>query len=149
MIAFTLPLDPISIQHGGKRVCVVGGRPRFFKTKKAASWQTAVGLAANRHRPPQPFSCPLALEVTFVIRRPQSLSAKRHPDGRTPAPRRPDLDNLQKGLQDALQGFWEDDSQIVQLNLAKVYAARGEDPKIEIKIHKYNEQEEKERSSTN
>jgi Holliday junction resolvase RusA-like endonuclease len=80
--------------------------------------------------------------VTFVIRRPQSLGGKKHPEGRLLAPKRPDLDNLQKGLQDALKGFWEDDSQIVELNLRKVYAAKGEEPKIEVQIHTYEKTSE-------
>lgn len=142
MIAFTLPLDPHSVQHGGKRVAVINGKPRFFKTKKAASWANAVGLCANRYRPSQPFSCPVKLCVTFVIRRPQSLGGKKYPEGRLPAPKRPDLDNLQKGLQDALKGFWEDDSQIVELSLKKVYSAKGEEPKIEVEIHTYEEASE-------
>lgn len=135
MIAFTLPVDPLTVQTGGKRLVIIGGKPRFFKTKKVSSWEKAVGLIANRYRPPEPFSCPVVLQANFILRRPQRLNSKRHPDGRVVAPLRPDLDNLVKGLQDALKGFWADDSQVVDLHVRKYYAAKGEDAKIEVNIN--------------
>jgi Holliday junction resolvase RusA-like endonuclease len=139
MIRFVLPVDPLTVQTGGKRICVIAGRPRFFKTKKVEKWETAVGLLSNPHRPRTPFAGPIRLTAVFVLKRPQSLAGKKHPDGRLYSIKRPDVDNLVKGLQDALKGFWEDDSQVVEMALTKVYAAKGEEPKIEITIESINE----------
>ena len=133
-IAFTLPVDPMSIQFAGKRVMVRGGRPVFFKQKRASDWDTQIARLSAPYLPAQPFAGALYMEVTFVIRRPKALMGKRHPDGRIAHTKRPDIDNLQKGLQDALKAFWVDDSQIADLHLTKWYAAKDEEPSIRVRI---------------
>lgn len=58
---------------------------------------------------------PLNLQVTFVYRRPKK------PKYSVPQVR-PDIDNLIKQIQDALQGVWyEDDAQIVSVCASKEY----------------------------
>jgi Holliday junction resolvase RusA-like endonuclease len=49
---------------------------------------------------------------------------------------KPDLDNLSKGLTDALSkcGFWKDDCQIIALTAVKVYNDTPLPPRIEIKM---------------
>ena len=133
-ISFTLPVDPMSIQFAGKRVMVRGGRPVFFKQKRASDWDAQIARLSAPYLPAQPLADALAVEVEFVIRRPQALMGKKHYDGRLPHTKRPDIDNLQKGLQDALKAFWLDDSQIVDLHLTKWYAAKGEQPSISVRI---------------
>lgn len=136
-ITFTIPVCPASLQFSGKRVMVRAGRPIFFKQKKASDWEKIVGWYANPHRPANALEGPLKLAVTYVLKRPIALNAKRYSRERIPAPKRPDLDNLQKNLQDAVKGFWIDDAQIVKLDISKCYAAVAETPRIEITIDTY------------
>lgn len=118
---------------------VRGGKPIFFKTKKAVWFIDLVALFSKSHLPPRPCSGPIRMAVVYVLERPQALSGKKHNQGRILHTKRPDCDNLQKGVQDALKGFWLDDAQICDLHVTKVYAAKGESPKIEIKIESIDE----------
>jgi len=127
---FTLPVAPAPLQTSGKRLVIVQGRPRFFKSAKASAYQSAIALHSSRHLPKVPHSIPLALSLTFILPRPQRIKAA----GRVMAEKRPDLDNLVKGTQDALSDFWVDDSQIVLLVARKFHAAPGESPCIEVTI---------------
>lgn len=136
MISFTIPVDPMSVQFSGKRVMVRAGKPIFFKQKKVIKWEQSIEWLTAPYRPAEPLEGPLEMKVFFVLRRPKGLMAKKHSPDRMWNVHRPDLDNLQKGLQDALKAFWKDDSQIVRLSLGKAYTAIGEEPKIEVRINK-------------
>jgi Holliday junction resolvase RusA-like endonuclease len=138
-VAFTIPVCPKSLQFSGKRVMVRNGKPVFFKTKKAVWFIDLVALFSKSHLPPRPCSGPIRMSVVYVLERPQALSGQKHPQGRIAHTKRPDCDNLQKGVQDALKGFWEDDAQICDLHIVKFYAAKGESPKIEISIESIDE----------
>ena len=74
----------------------------------------------------------VAVELTFVLARPRRLGG----GDRAPHDRRPDSENLTKGVNDALSalGFWADDGQVSDLTVRKRYAASGEGASIEIKI---------------
>jgi Holliday junction resolvase RusA-like endonuclease len=139
-IYFTIPVAPLSVQFGGRRVGFSKSRrPVFFKDKRVEGWIEAVQLYANKYRPREPLSGVVHLKVVFVLPRPKSLSRKKDPEGRIWAPVRPDHDNLIKGLQDALTGFCLDDCQICVGTQIKLYCAKGEEPKMEISIDQLNE----------
>ena len=128
--SFTLPVIPKALQFSGKRLMVVAGKPRFFKDKKAQSYQNGIVLLCRQHLPESRYEMPLALELKFVTPRPQRLK----PTDSLEASKRPDLDNLIKGTQDALSEFWVDDGQIVCLIASKKYAPEGHFPCIGVTI---------------
>lgn len=135
-IRFTLPVCPQALQTSGKRMVIVGGRPRFFKNRKAQVYLDAIGGLAGQYRPASPFRGPISLDLFFVLPRPKSLMTKTAPDGLIPHTKRPDLDNLVKGTQDGLSlaGFWADDSQIFAGNPAKFYSEKGGQARIAVSI---------------
>jgi len=114
--SFVIPVAPKSLQFGGKRLCVIGGHARFFKDKKATAYQDEIRYRVRDHLPKVPHGGPLCLALTFNLPAPKAMKRIG------PAVKRPDLDNLIKGTQDALSDFWEDDSQIVRLFAQKFYA---------------------------
>ena len=120
---------------------VMGGRPVFYKDKKAKDWIKVVGFYANPHVPVNPIQGPICLTLTFVMKRPVALNGKKHNQGRIPCDKKPDTDNLCKCLTDALIGFWEDDAQITTLHASKCFAAKNEQPKIAISIQSINSDE--------
>jgi len=65
------------------------------------------------------------ITICFVMKRPKAMK----PGEREPHTKKPDLDNLVKGLCD---GFPWDDKNIHSLRAFKVYAATGENPCIVI-----------------
>ena len=88
--------------------------------------------------PDKPFSCPLRVGITFYFARPKSHYGTGRNAGKLKlnAPRlhtkRPDRDNLDKFVLDALDGvFWLDDSIVCDGRLRKVYSER---PRTEIEI---------------
>lgn len=139
MIQFTLPLEAIPVQTGGKRLMIRGGRPLFFKDKRTDRYYKAIAAFAARYVPPAPLEGPLKIELIFVMARPKRLMRKADPEDRIWCPVRPDWDNLCKGICDGLQGFWLDDAQIVRADVEKLYAAKGESPKIHVTIRPINE----------
>lgn len=62
----------------------------------------------------------------FMI--PQSFSKKKRNElNEKPCPKKPDCDNIAKSILDALNGIaYDDDSQIVELSVSKVYSANEE-----------------------
>ena len=135
-ISFTLAIEPQSLQTSGKRLCIVAGRPRFFRSKEAEAFRRNVTALCLPHRPAAPLNGPLHVELTFVLPRPGRLDSRRYPDARIPCDRRPDTSNLVKAFEDILTEarFWHDDGQLARHTLEKHYAARGESPCIEVAI---------------
>lgn len=62
----------------------------------------------------------------FMI--PQSFSKKKRNElNEKPCPKKPDCDNIAKSILDALNGIaYDDDAQIVELSVSKVYSATEE-----------------------
>jgi Holliday junction resolvase RusA-like endonuclease len=139
-ITFEVAMEAIPVQTGGKRMFVgKTGKPVFFKDARTTRYLDAIRLFSRQHKPKQPLAGPVGIEVLFVMARPARLQRKKDPSGRLWMDLRPDYDNLVKGLQDALAGFWEDDGQICDARIQKVYAAKGEAPSIQVSIFSIDE----------
>lgn len=137
MINFTLMVAPMSLQTSGKRMIIRNGKPMFFKAKEAESYQKTIRTLAAPHRPKKPLAGPLVVDFVFILPRPARLMRKADPAGLIPCPARPDRDNLQKGTQDALSDFWEDDGQIFDGRTSKLYAEKDGQPRILVLILEY------------
>jgi len=85
------------------------------------------------HRPFVPHNCPLEIYVTYAF--PFNKTEKKSiiALGEVPHMKRPDADNLMKGLFDVMGecGYWKDDSQLSVVHFKKVFSAN---PRIGIKI---------------
>lgn len=79
-----------------------------------------------------PLEGPLRLDVIFIMPRTQNQIWKTKPMPRIWHAKKPDFDNLEKALCDALKGLvWLDDSQICMTSVCKVIAAGDESPHVE------------------
>lgn len=83
-----------------------------------------------------PLTGALRLIAIFVLPRPSSMRWKRRAMLRVRhCKKRPDLDNLVKSLQDALNGLaWHDDGQVASHDTSKWIAAGDEQPHVAVKI---------------
>lgn len=91
---------------------------RFFEADKVTVWRNAVAMSSLPTRPKAPTTKAIAMTLTFWLPRPQSLP-KRELWPIT----KPDIDNLAKAIQDALEGiYYRRDSQVVRLVVTKAYA---------------------------
>jgi Holliday junction resolvase RusA-like endonuclease len=89
---------------------------------------------AVKHRPEKPLEGSLSVRLMFVFPRPKSHYNKAgiKPDAPYSKISKPDLTNLAKLVEDALNGiFWKDDAQITSLVMSKMY---GEIPQTYIEV---------------
>jgi Holliday junction resolvase RusA-like endonuclease len=125
MITAIIQGDPPTVTAQQKGVMVRGGRPMFFTKKKVKDAQDALVLQLRRFKPRQPVDFPVLVKIKFAFR-----VTKARPHERIHAVR-PDLDNLCKGVLDALvpSGWIADDALVDQLVAEK---CRVGDPYLEI-----------------
>ena len=117
MISFFISGVPKSTQTGS--VIRPGGGKRAFPVYRNTEWASYCRLAASQHGPMEPLTGPVELRLTFYLPRPKK------PKCWWPVTR-PDLDNLIKKLTDGWNKIlWEDDAQIVHMELEKRYAMNG------------------------
>jgi len=119
MIIFTVEGQPIAQPRA--RITVRGGFANAYTPKDHPihAYRQAIQLqakAAMAGRPP--LGGPVSIEVVFAFQRPKSHTKKqRQQVGHC---QKPDLTNLLKGLEDALNGIcWVDDSQICEIDLVQ------------------------------
>lgn len=97
-----------------------------YKAGIRIAWQQTQALA---------FSGPVALIATFIFPRTKGQTWKTKPMPRLPHDKKPDIDNVLKAVQDALNGLaYADDSQIVRVEITKVVAAGDEQPRTLISV---------------
>jgi len=135
MISFFLPIDPpkTTSQGAGKRIVMIGGRPRFFKGGKAQSAENDLTLLCAPYAPPEPLTGAIYLQVDYVFPWRKSESKKVRQMCWAPHTTRPDASNLVKMLEDVMTRlrFWEDDSQIADLRVTKSW---GDEVGIRVEI---------------
>jgi Holliday junction resolvase RusA-like endonuclease len=126
---------------GGKFVA------RVFDAGTAEGWKAQIASAAVPHRPLAAIHGPVRISLTFVFPRPKKHYRANNPAKgmRDDAPRyhtgKPDNDNLQKAVMDALTqlgGFWSDDSQVAYVTSRKTY---GDAPGCMVTIRELEQNE--------
>lgn len=115
---------------------VAKGRPRFsrrgagvvaYTPAKTASYENLVKLAATAAMHGiEPTARPVALSVTLNLQVPASWPNKRRAAavaGSICATKKPDADNVLKGIKDGCNGIvWADDAQVVRILVEKRYS---------------------------
>jgi len=95
-----------------------------YKTEEAKAYEAALKILIKKYFNEDPFTGPILVEVDFYLKAPM------RPRYFKPAVK-PDLDNLQKGLFDAMNGIvYKDDCQIVSVTAKKHYCYLGRNPSI-------------------
>ena len=113
VVRFTVEGEPIP--QGSVRV--FGGRV-VHDNPRTKGWRALVAAEAAEVVDGDPWVGPVAATLVFRVQKPRTA-----PRRRTFPTVRPDLDKYGRAVLDALTGLvWVDDSQVVRLTLAKVYA---------------------------
>lgn len=124
-IAFTIEGPPVA--KARPRVSFRHGRAWAYTPSRTADYEERVREAALDAFK-RPLLGPLVADVTLGMPIPASWSRLKRAlaaQGDIAPTGRPDLDNLSKGILDALNGIaYKDDSQVVRLTAEKVYATR-------------------------
>lgn len=118
-----------------------------YEVKKTAR------LAMEKYGLTEVMTEPVVLEAIFLLPRPDALNMLvgrsnnkhyKYDPGILPHWKRPDLDNLEKALKDALKGIvWDDDNQVFKHGPehGKYYHAIGDSPKCIVSIWTLNLEE--------
>lgn len=109
---------------------------RVYNPDTADGWKKAIWVQATRVRPTTPYDGPVRVDAEFYFARPQRLEARKYPARPMLHTAKPDRDNLDKALLDALTeaGIFNDDAQVCAGGLAKFYVARGQAPGAVVRI---------------
>lgn len=130
MTTFEIPGEPVA-----------KGRPRFNKKsgatytpKQTASFENRVALFAREAGVPL-LDGPVFANITFWFEWPKSMWRKRNPRGEEWMDTGKDVDNMAKGVLDALNGIaYHDDKQVCALTVSKRRAAQGKPAKTCVSI---------------
>lgn len=159
-IRFTVPSVPIAQPR--VKVSSFGGHARAYTPKTVTAndgskkphpvhlFKASCQHAASQVYTGAPLQGPLSLSLVFVLPRPQKLIWKTRPMPRVWHIGKPDSDNLQKSLKDALsQLVWVDDAQVCRVDAVKYVAAGDEQPHVEVLIEQLDPTSPPTRSPTN
>lgn len=133
MISFTIYGDPVA--QGRPRFAVRAGHAIAYDPAKSRDYKSAVRAAALEVRPKALLDGPLSMSICIYKSIPKSMSKLRRAKAiaqEIQPTTKPDIDNIVKGLCDALNKvLWYDDSQIVSLYVSKWYS---EQPRVEVSV---------------
>lgn len=117
------------------RFRVNGKRVFTYDPPKSKKFKEKVAKIAKQYAPEQLIESEIVLTVTVYIRIPKSYNKKKRQeiiDNDMIHIKKPDTDNLVKGIKDGITGvIWKDDSQIYDVHIKKFYS---DEPRAEIKI---------------
>lgn len=125
IVRFAIDLNPAELptaQQKGVRIIKVHGKqmPMFFEKPAVKRAHITLVGALGKYAPPTPLDGPIVLRVKYFYPWPKGTPKCKQVVA--PMLQRPDVDNVQKLVQDAMTecGFWHDDSQIWKLELEKM-----------------------------
>ena len=125
LIEFTVPGEPVA--KGRARAFIRCGKIGHYTPDKTANYESLVRLFASRamgNKPLMTEAIWLTVDAYFSI--PRSWPARKQEDAEVMKVRkisRPDLSNVVKAVEDALNGIvWVDDSQVIQIRASKHYS---------------------------
>ena len=132
-VHFTVPGVPVAQPRhrvGPRGAYIPKGHPiHAYKQEVLLAWQSLPAVYG------EPMPGAVSVGLTFWFPRPQAICWKTKPQIAAVKTTKPDLDNLAKGVLDALQHHaFGDDSQVVELRLSKWIVRGGALPRTEITI---------------
>ena len=118
------------------RATIRGKHAGVYDPGTATNWKHAVILEGRSLRPSTPLEVPVCVSIEFHLPRPKRLTRRSDPAGIVWSISKPDIDNLAKAVLDALvqDGWFVDDSLIVELHARKVYHPKAGVPGARIEI---------------
>lgn len=131
-IAFAVMMTPKAAPR--PRTSTKNGVIRSYTPASAQSWKRTFASAALEFMPTRPISGPVRMDVCFVMPRPQRLMRKKDPDGELWCTTKPDRDNLDKSILDAMKAWWGDDAQVCTGLVSKVYHAKDGRPEVRVRV---------------
>ena len=113
IVKFFIPWT-VTPKGNSKKIVRFGKFTKLIEPKRSRDNANALILLAGQHRPDKPMEGPIMVTYRFQFAWRKSETKKRRAESEQPHDVRPDLGNLCKQLDDALEsaGFFHDDAQI-------------------------------------
>jgi len=129
-----IPGPPIG--KGRPRGTSIGGHVRLYTPQKTADWERAAALLMRQAWRQAPCEEMVDVEIVAVFHRPKRLLRKKDPECRIWHGSKPDIDNVEKCVLDAMvmAGVIRDDSQVVSIRAISVYASKSEGPGLHVRM---------------
>jgi Holliday junction resolvase RusA-like endonuclease len=134
--AWTITVPGPPRGKGRPRFARVGNGVRTFTDSRTESFEALVALCARSVLPREMLEPPIAVEIVCVLPLPKS----KRKLACTPAPVKPDLDNVIKTI-DGLKAHFRDEH-VTGIVASKRYAAEGEQPHTTIVVRTKEEEVE-------
>lgn len=135
-LCFEAPMEPMG--KGRARATTVGGFARLYTPRATAKYEAALAgyaAAAMSRAGLSPATGPLRVDIEAWFELPRSRHRKRSPVPHEPHTSKPDKDNVEKAVLDALTGIaWKDDAAVAQGETCKWWAAQGEPAKVRVSV---------------
>ena len=126
MQEYSIVIPGDAVPQGRPRVVRIGGRTIAYDPPKSKAYKALVRRYAAQNAPTEPLDGAVTLYVQIYRSVPKSWSKKKREAaiaGVIQPTTKPDVSNIVKGIEDALNGIWyKDDSQIVHEYSMKQYA---------------------------
>ena len=106
-------------------------------SRRNAPLREAVAFLAASTMPSEPLAGPLRVDLLSVSQRPKAMQRRRDPDGLLWCPQKPDKDNIEKLVYDAMRDRWDDDKQVVAGDTLTTYTAKTGDlssPQLVVRV---------------
>lgn len=112
---------------------------RVYEAGTAEKWKSDVIQAGRPQRPETPLDGPVTVTIRFLMPRPKRLMRRKDPEEAIPCTAKPDRDNLEKAVLDALtnDGWFRDDAQVVGGEVTKFYHPKSGAPGAMIVVEEY------------
>lgn len=93
-----------------------GGKAAVYTPGTAEAWKSSIAVAVKQFLPAVPIAAPVRIDLRFMMPRPKRLMRRKDPDGPIRYDGRPDSDNMEKAVWDALEivGLYDDDKRICE-----------------------------------
>lgn len=132
-ILFTVPGQPVG--QGRPRFARRGKYVATYDPKKSRNYKSLVTMCCQRAYSGKPIDCPTEVHISAYFEVPKSYSKKRREEcliGHEFPTKKPDIDNIIKGILDAMNGVaYADDKNIICIQAMKWYAKV---PKVEVEV---------------
>lgn len=144
MIRIEVPAVPVAQPRQRHRIAGAGEQQfvqNYTETRHpVTAFKASIRMAARSTYAGPPLDGPVAMTILFVMPRPGRMVWKKRPMPRAHHTAKPDLDNLEKAVKDALTKLlYRDDAQVCRVEKSKVYAAGGETPGVVVTVESIGE----------
>lgn len=140
-LCLSIHVPAIPVAQPRVKATTINGFARVYNPRGPVDvFKSTVAMSVSRAYQGKPLESPFSVSIVFVFPRPSSMMWKRKPMPRARHSTRPDRDNLDKAVLDAMKGLvFRDDAQVCAGSIEKWIAAGDEQAHVTIVIEELSE----------